>query len=323
MNLSAIQALTRCADRLDVVLDDRALGEHVAGGADALDQRRAGLVVRRFARVGHSQHRDLQRHELSAFVDAGHDSVLRVKRRREGIAGRHLALFQADREPALALRRGAMGEGVGHDVAARLLLQAVVADRRRGLQGCFDVARLDRLPALVGMIGPDAGETVRLQFDPHLDAVGLRLAAGRALRVLRLRQDAEQVLHVMPDLVRNHISFGELAGLAAATTEAFAHVTEERGIEINAPVVRTIERPHCRLRQSATALHRTGKQPQPRHAILLAAIFENFGPCVFGVAEHGGDEIAHLILRRAASVRMAVDRVVRSAGRYSRALRRR
>ncbi len=80
MNLSAIQAFTRCADRLDVVLDDRALGEHVAGGADALGQRGAGFVVGKLARVGHGEHRDLQRHELSGLVDAGHlHAVLKLR----------------------------------------------------------------------------------------------------------------------------------------------------------------------------------------------------------------------------------------------------
>jgi hypothetical protein len=36
---------------------------------------------------------------------------------------------------------------------------------------------------------------------------------------------------------------------------------------------------------------------------LLPAILENFGPCVFGIAEHGGNEIAHLVLWRAGLLR--------------------
>ncbi len=73
-------------------------------GADALDQRRAGFILACLARVGNRQHRDLQRHKLSALIDTGHGSFLE-RRRREGIAGRDLALFQTDREPALPLRR--------------------------------------------------------------------------------------------------------------------------------------------------------------------------------------------------------------------------
>ena len=37
---------------------------------------------------------------------------------------------------------------VRHDVPLRLLLQHVVADRRRGLHRGLDVARLDELPLL-------------------------------------------------------------------------------------------------------------------------------------------------------------------------------
>ena len=62
---SAIHCLTRRADRLDIVRHDAALGDHVAGGNDALHQDRARLVVLEIAGVGHGQHRDLERHELS------------------------------------------------------------------------------------------------------------------------------------------------------------------------------------------------------------------------------------------------------------------
>ena len=62
---------------------------------------------------------------------------------------------------------------------------------------------------------------VGLQLDPApADRVGLCLAAGRLLRRLRLRQDAEQVLHVMADLVRDHIGLREFAGIAGAAAEA-------------------------------------------------------------------------------------------------------
>jgi hypothetical protein len=121
----------------------------------------------------------------------------------------------------------------------------------------LNVAWLDRLPSLIGIIGPDSGETVGLQFDPHLNTICFRLAACLLLCPLRLRQNAEQVLHVMTDLVGDHVSFGEFAGLAGAATEALLNVTEERGIEINASIVRAVERSHRRLREAATTLDHT------------------------------------------------------------------
>src|SRR5665811_1484811 len=80
------------------------------------------------------------------------------------------------------------------------------------------------------------------QLDPHLDAVGRYLVAGGTLLLgLRLRQYAEQVLHMMTDLVRNHVSLGEFAGLAATSLETNTHVAEERSVEINALVGRTVK----------------------------------------------------------------------------------
>ena len=70
---SAIQRLHAGADLLDVVGDDGAAGDRMAGLRDALGQRGAGLVVGEFAGVGDRQHRDLERDELLGFVDAGHD----------------------------------------------------------------------------------------------------------------------------------------------------------------------------------------------------------------------------------------------------------
>src|SRR4029079_15922127 len=130
----------------------------------------------------------------------------------------------------------------------------------------LDVARLQRVPTLVGMVRPDTGEAVSLQFNPHLDAIRFRAVADPTLRFLRLRQDTEQILHVVSDLVRDHIGFGKFAGLAAAPTEANLHVAAERGIEIDTPVVRAVERTHRRLRESATALNRSGVQAQSRDA---------------------------------------------------------
>ena len=98
---------------------------------------------------------------------------------------------------------------------------------------------------------PDAGEAVGLQLDPNLELIGLGLIHA-ALHFLYLRQNAEQVLHVMADLVGDHIGLRELAVPAAgiAAAESPLEVLEERGVEINLLIVRTVERPHRGLRDS-------------------------------------------------------------------------
>src|SRR6185437_5402376 len=95
--------------------------------------------------------------------------------RTERIARRHLSLLQPGLEPPLPLRGRAVRERIRHDIALRLLLQTVIADRGRRLQRRLHVARLDRFPALVGMKGPDAGIAIGLQFDANLNAVCSRL----------------------------------------------------------------------------------------------------------------------------------------------------
>src|SRR6202161_3044263 len=117
---------------------------------------------------------------------------------RERVAGLDVAALQARGQPLLALCRRAVGEAVGHGVAARSGLQPVVADRRRGRHRLLDVARLENLPLLVGMVGPNAGKAVGLQFDPDRKRVGLGLA-HLLLHVVDLVENAELVLDVMAD----------------------------------------------------------------------------------------------------------------------------
>src|SRR6202521_1671321 len=93
-------------------------------------------------------------------------------RRREGVAAFHRAALEPVVEPAHALLRGAVGEGVGHDLALAALLQAIIADRRGGLQCGFNVAGLDQIPFLLRLVGPYAGQAVGLQRDLGLQMIG-------------------------------------------------------------------------------------------------------------------------------------------------------
>ena len=54
----------------------------------------------------------------------------------------------------------------GIDPSLGLLLDAVVADRRRRGQALLEVAALEDA-AVVGRAGPDAGEAVGLQLEAH------------------------------------------------------------------------------------------------------------------------------------------------------------
>src|ERR1019366_7633900 len=107
------------------------------------------------------------------------------------------------------------------------------------------------------------------------------------------------VLHVVTDLMRDHIGLREFAGVALATVKARLDLAKKRRVEINAAIARAVERPHRRLREAAAALLRAGEQPQARRAILLAAVPENIAPGILGIAEDGCDELTHRVGRRA------------------------
>jgi hypothetical protein len=120
--------------------------------------------------------------------------------------------LHAPLEPAHALLGSAVGERLGDDLALRLPLQAVVADRRGGRQRLLGLARFEDLLHAVGAMAPDAGEAVGLQFEPHRQRIGGGPVAAALLRRVHLVGNAEQVLHVMTDFVRDHVSLGKLAG---------------------------------------------------------------------------------------------------------------
>ena len=87
--------------------------------------------------------------------------------------------------------------------------EGVVADRGRGVEALLDVAGLDEA-ALLGGVAPDAGVAVGLELEPDGQLVGL-LGAGALLRLAHLVAGAEQVLHVVPELVGEDVDAGEVA----------------------------------------------------------------------------------------------------------------
>src|SRR4051794_18942776 len=96
------------------------------------------------------------------------------------------------------------------------------------------------------MEGPDTREAIRHQLDSHRELVALDLA-DFLLPLLHARQDAELVLDVVAHLVRDYVRIGEVA----ARAEPALHLLEERQIDVDLLIERTIERPHGRLRAAA------------------------------------------------------------------------
>ena len=111
-----------------------------------------------------------------------------------------------------------------------------------------------------------------------------------------LGQDAEQILDMVPDFVGDHIGIGEIA----AAAELALHLLEEGGVEIDLAVVRAIERPHRRLRHAAAGAVDAGEQYELRRLVAgVGLLRQHLGPDVLVLRQHGRDEAAHLVLRRA------------------------
>ena len=91
-------------------------------------------------------------------------------------------------------------------------MNVIVANCGGGLKTSVDVGVVDFI-ALFGAVGPDAGETVCLEFE--ID--GKRICLRRILPgdVANLLFDAEDVLNVMTQLMGQDIGLGELRVAAA------------------------------------------------------------------------------------------------------------
>ncbi len=144
---------------------------------------------------------------------------------------------------------------------------------------------------LVGRVGPDAGEAVGLQLEPDREVVGVCRARG--LLALDVVHDAEQVLHVVPELVGDHVGLSEVAGRG----EPRAEVAEEPEIEIDLAVERAVERPRLRGADAATGPRGPVEEHEPRRLVLLARVREGRRPRALHVLHDEGGEVLELGVR--------------------------
>src|SRR5437773_1787778 len=91
----------------------------------------------------------------------------------ESVAGGRLSTLVADREPVLALGGRPVRPCLWIDLSLGLGLDPVISDSRRGVQRVGDVGlrESDDVARLGRVMGPDAGEAVRLKLRPHRSAL--------------------------------------------------------------------------------------------------------------------------------------------------------
>src|SRR6187402_2559798 len=179
-----------------------------------------------------------------------------------------------------------MGEALGDDVSPALHLKLVITDLARRLERFLDVSDLQKSLRLGSLrpfrsVGPDSGETIRLQFQLHRSLVGLFLA-GTLLNRFDLFGNVEQVLDVMTDLVSDYISLCKISGGSESITEFL----KKREVEINLLVGWAVERTHRSLSKPARGFHRSREKNKSRGAIRASAFLEDLRPGIFGIPDN-------------------------------------
>src|SRR5262249_48841652 len=131
-----------------------------------------------------------------------------------------------------------------------------------------------------------------LELETDGQSVGLALRARVFLGARDPVGDAQEVLDVVADLVRDHVGLGEVAGRA----EAAGHLVEEREVEVDLAGRRAIERPDRGRRHAARRVHGAVEEDELRRRVTLARLLEDGGPGVFGAAEDLGREVAQAVV---------------------------
>ena len=150
---------------------------------------------------------------------------------------------------------------------------------------------------LADAVGVDAGEAVRLQLEAHRKLVGsVRVAL---LQAVYLVGNAEQVLHVVADLVRDDISAREIA----ARPQLRFHLLVESEVDVELLVGRAVERAHRRFREAAARIDRAAVAARASASRYAAALVrEDLAPDILGVGERDGGLLAPLALPPATPV---------------------
>lgn len=70
-------------------------------------------------------------------------------------------------KPFDPLLGAAVGKAFGHDITLSTFLNLVIADLCGRIQAFLNIPFFKNFPFRICRVGPHAGETISLQFDPH------------------------------------------------------------------------------------------------------------------------------------------------------------
>ena len=123
-------------------------------------------------------------------------------------------------------------------------MQAIVSNHAGDDQRLIDVAGIED-GAIV--VRPHTRQAICLKFQTHCHLIGAV--------AFDLFSDAELILYVMADFVRDDVGLSEIAG----SLESIAKVLKEARVQIDLFIGRAIERSDSRLSKPARRIHRAGE----------------------------------------------------------------
>ena len=158
-----------------------------------------------------------------------------------------------------------MGPAFRLYVALPHLLKPVITDCGGSSQPFLEIAWFDQVSVVLGMVAPYASKTIGLQFHAH----GERIMLCRRATLLKsgdFPRNAEQILDMVPDLVRDDIGLGKVAGRA----ESLGHFVKEGKIQIDLLIAGTVERAHGGRGGAAGGSYCAGEEDHLRIFIRMA-----------------------------------------------------
>lgn len=102
-----------------------------------------------------------------------------------------------------------MGPAFRLNMATCHLLQAIISNSRCRAKPLLEITRFNQVPFVLGMMAPDTGITIGLEFHSDRERVSFHLGY-LSLKAMYLFGDAKEILHVMADLMGDHIGLSKV-----------------------------------------------------------------------------------------------------------------
>ena len=169
-------------------------------------------------------------------------------------------------------------------------MQSIIANRAGRAHRFLYIASFHNMLDPVGITSPNAGKKICLQLEPDREPIVFSFTDPPSHR-LHTIGNAEQILHVMSNFVRDDVGLRKIA----SCTQAILEFMEKTQVDVNASIFWTIERTSGPAREPAAGPNLVREDHQLWLLVLAAHLPEDRMPGVFGIGQNDSDELRCLI----------------------------